>query len=97
MKRSFLVVAVLVVGVLVVFAAESATPQTEAASTTKPAGEQTATLLAPPAVVAAIPYKSETDYEMDPFQRDLIRRTKTTVTHILIVRSDGSTQVRPAQ
>lgn len=98
MKRFLpIVVMLLLAGALVVFAAETSTPGTEATGSAKPAGE--ATVMLPPAstVVAAIPYKSETEYEMDPFERDLIRRTKTTVTHVLLVRSDGSTQVRPAQ
>lgn len=98
MRRALPFVALaLVAGALVVFAAENAAPGTQAAEAGKPAGETGAVLPPAPVVVTAIPYKSETEYEMDPFERDLIRRTKTTVTHILLIRSDGTTQVRPAQ
>ncbi|MCD6351220.1 MAG: hypothetical protein J7M26_03775 [Armatimonadetes bacterium] len=45
-------------------------------------------------VVAAIPYKYETQYEQDPFEPDKLRRTHTTVTHVLLVRSDGTTFVK---
>lgn len=98
MKRALLFVALaLIAGAVVVFAAENAATGTQAAGTEKPAGETEAILPPAPVVVTAIPYKSETEYEMDPFERTLIRRTKTTVTHILLIRSDGTTQIRPAQ
>jgi|YNPNPStandDraft_1061719.scaffolds.fasta_scaffold71125_2 hypothetical protein len=53
--------------------------------------------LAEKPVVTAIPYKYETEYELDPFEPEKLRRTKTTVTHVLVVRADGTTSVKPAQ
>ena len=47
-------------------------------------------------VVTAVPYQYETEYEMDPFDRTVLRRTKTRVTHVLIIHADGSSQVKPA-
>jgi hypothetical protein len=54
------------------------------------------TLAPEPPAVAALPYKYETEYEVDPFDRTLLRRTKTTVTHIMVVRADGSTTIKAA-
>lgn len=65
----------------------------------KPATGAEAALQAPttPPVVAAIPYKYETEYEQDPFDSTKLRRTHTTVTHVLLIRSDGTTSVKPTQ
>lgn len=52
------------------------------------------TLLTEKPVVAAVPYKYETEYELDPFEPDKLRRTKTVVTHVVVVRSDGTTSVK---
>ena len=48
-------------------------------------------------VVAALPYRYETEYIQDPFEPDRIRRTRTEITHIVIVRADGSLEVKPAR
>ena len=54
-------------------------------------GEETVT---PPEsgnpVVAVIPYQSETEYEPDPFEPDRVRRAKTEVKRLLLVRADGT-------
>jgi len=47
-------------------------------------------------VVAAIAPVTETSYEMDPFNSDHIRSTKAEVKRVLVVRADGSQEVRPA-
>jgi len=47
-------------------------------------------------VVAAIPLVTETSYEMDPFNVDHIRSTKSEVKRVLVVRADGSQEIRPA-
>ena len=47
-------------------------------------------------VVAAIPLVTETSYEMDPFNVDHIRSTKAEVKRVLVVRADGSQEIRPA-
>lgn len=47
-------------------------------------------------VVAAVPLVTETEYEMDPFDVDHIRSTKSEVKRILVIRADGSQEVRPA-
>ena len=56
-----------------------------------PATEET---VKPPAnanpVVAVIPYQSETEYEPDPFEPDRLRRAKTEVKRLLLVRADGT-------
>lgn len=44
-------------------------------------------------VVAAEPYEYETEYEMDPFEPDKIRRTKTQVSRVVIIRADGTTEI----
>ncbi len=84
---------VLVVGAIMVYAADEAQPSPGKAAAEAEAG---VALPPPPPAVAVVPYKYETDYEMDPFERDKIRRTKTTVTHILLVNSDGTTVIKPA-
>lgn len=78
--------AVAVVAGVVVMAQEEAQPGTGPALVLP--GEQP--------VVAAIPYKYETEYELDPFEPDKLRRTRTIVTHVLVVRSDATTAVKPA-
>ncbi len=50
-----------------------------------------------PKVVAAFPYQSVTDYEQDPFEPARLRRTQTNVVRILIVKSDGSTEIKQVQ
>lgn len=68
----------------------------------KPAeGDEPATVTTTPLfpripVVAAIPLVTETSYEMDPFNVDHIRSTKAEVKRVLVVRADGSQEVRPA-
>ena len=44
-------------------------------------------------IVAAVPYKYETEYEQDPFEPDRLRRTRTVVTHVLVIRADGQVRV----
>jgi len=78
---------VAVVAAVVVLAQEQAEPAP--GPTLAVPGEQ-------PPVVAAMPYKYETEYDLDPFEPDKLRRTRTVVTHVLVVRSDGTTAVKPA-
>ncbi len=47
-------------------------------------------------VVAVIPYRSETEYEPDPFEPDRIRRTQTEVKDLILVRADGSIEHKRA-
>ncbi len=47
-------------------------------------------------VVAVIPYRSETEYEPDPFEPDRIRRTQTEVKELILVRADGSIEHKRA-
>lgn len=53
-------------------------------------------LTQPPAVVAAVPLQSRTDYEQDPFETTRLRRTQTTVQRLLLIRADGSMEVKDA-
>ena len=50
-----------------------------------------------PPVVAALPYRYETEYIQDPFEPDRIRRTRTEVTHVVLVHADGTVEVKPAR
>lgn len=58
-----------------------------------PAPEEPKYSLEKAPVVAAEPYEYETEYEMDPFEPDRIRRTTTEVTRLVIVRADGTTEI----
>jgi len=46
------------------------------------------------AVVACTPLQYFTENEEDPFNSERVRRTYTTVTSIVIVHEDGSTEVK---
>ncbi len=54
-------------------------------------------LLQRPEVVAAVPYQSRTEYEQDPFEPSRLRRTQTTVTKLVLIRSDGTTELKDPQ
>jgi len=47
-------------------------------------------------VVAAIAYQQETEYEPDPFEPDRVRRTRTEVKELIIVRADGTIERKRA-
>ena len=47
----------------------------------------------PPQVVTAIPYETETEYDMDPFERNRVRSTIQKVRRVILIRSDGSTEI----
>jgi len=47
-------------------------------------------------VVAVIAYQSETEYEPDPFEPDRLRRAKTEVKQLILVRADGTIQHKRA-
>ncbi len=51
----------------------------------------------PVTVVTAVPYEVETRYEMDPFETDHIRSTTSQLKTVLVVRSDGSTEIVKAK
>ena len=54
-------------------------------------------LLQRPQVVAAVPFQSRTDYEQDPFEPSRLRRTQTVVTKLVLIRSDGTMELREPQ
>jgi hypothetical protein len=54
-------------------------------------------LLQRPQVVAAVPFQSRTEYEQDPFEPTRLRRTQTTVTKLVLIRSDGTTELKDPQ
>ncbi|MCK4323674.1 MAG: hypothetical protein KAW89_04035 [Armatimonadetes bacterium] len=56
--------------------------------------EETAQIENP--VVAAIVYQQETEYEPDPFEPDRVRRTRTEVKELIIVRADGTIERKRA-
>ena len=45
-------------------------------------------------VVACAPYTYTTENDEDPFNADRIRRTRTTVTSVVVVHADGTAEVR---
>jgi len=47
-------------------------------------------------VVAAIAYQQETEYEPDPFEPDRVRRARTEVKELIIVRADGTIERKRA-
>lgn len=47
-------------------------------------------------VVGVIAYQQETEYEPDPFEPDRVRRTRTEVKELIIVRADGSIERKRA-
>ena len=64
-------------------------------------GGETATSAAQEAVtgnpvVAVIAYQSETEYEPDPFEPDRLRRAKTEVKQLILVRADGTIEHKRA-
>lgn len=54
-------------------------------------------LLQRPQVVAAVPFQSRTEYEQDPFEPSRLRRTQTVVTKLVLIRSDGTTELKDPQ
>ncbi len=65
-------------------------------------GEQapTAEVVSPPIrnpVVGVIAYQSETEYEPDPFEPDRLRRAKTEVKELILVRADGTIEHKQAR
>ncbi len=47
-------------------------------------------------VVAVVPYRSETEYEPDPFEPDRLRLSKTEVKELILVRADGTVEHKRA-
>ncbi len=47
-------------------------------------------------VVAVIPYQQETEYEPDPFEPDRVRRARTEVKELILVRADGTIERKRA-
>ncbi len=88
-------VGILLTGVLIgLFAGGRFTP---AAAQDAPAAAPAANVTAitqPSPVVSAVPFQSRTDYEQDPFDTARLRRTTTTVTRVVIVRADGSMELK---
>ncbi|MCE5218782.1 hypothetical protein LLH03_17350 [bacterium] len=82
------VVAVAIGVVLGMLLAPMLRPQTAFAQGVAPA----ASVLSP--VVATAPYAYTTENEQDPFNEDRIRRTRTTVTAVVLVHADGTTEIR---
>ena len=92
----YALIAVLSVALLAALAVYAIGEDKPVAGATATGGEGAKVLPPEASVVAAMPYKSETEYEQDPFDATKLKRTRTVVTHILIVRSDGSTMIKSA-
>lgn len=62
-----------------------------------PAAQPTVTLPTQPVpVVAAVPYQSRTEYEQDPFEPARLRRTTNTVMRVMLVKADGTLEIKEA-
>lgn len=48
-------------------------------------------------VVAAVPYQSRVDYEQDPFEPTRLKRTTETVTRVMLVKADGTVEIKEAK
>ncbi len=53
--------------------------------------------LEPAPVVAAVPYQTETKFDMDPFEPNRVRSTQTAVKTLVLIRSDGGTEIVKAK
>jgi uncharacterized protein YacL len=82
------VVAVAIGVVLGMLLAPMLMPQTAFAQGAVPAVTATSP------VVATAPYAYTTENEQDPFNEDRIRRTRTTVTAVVLVHADGTMEIR---
>jgi hypothetical protein len=51
----------------------------------------------PPQVVTAVPYETETRYDMDPFEQNRVRSTIQKVQRVILIRSDGTTEIVVAE
>lgn len=69
-----------------------------AAPATQPAAKaaDVTEVLKPAPVVSALAYQTQTEYEQDPFEPTRLRRTTATVTRVLVVRSDGTMEIKSA-
>lgn len=45
-------------------------------------------------VVAAVPYQSRMEYEQDPFEPARLKRTTETVVRVMLVKADGTVEVK---
>ncbi len=87
---AFLALALVVLGPVVVYLGLATPAHAQGGTTVVP--------LAPEGggknpVVSCIPSAYTTENEEDPFNQTQIRRTHTTVTSVLLVRADGTTEV----
>ncbi|MEN6301635.1 MAG: hypothetical protein ABFD96_02880 [Armatimonadia bacterium] len=48
-------------------------------------------------VVAAVPYQSRVEYEQDPFEPTRLKRTTETVTRVMLVKADGTVEIKEAK
>ena len=63
----------------------------------KPATPVIAAAAATNPVVAAFPFKYDTEYEPDPFETTRLRRARTEVTFTLLVHADGTQEIKPCK
>ena len=47
-------------------------------------------------VVAALPYRSETEYDPDPFEPERMRSSQTEIKELVLVRADGTIEHKRA-
>lgn len=85
---------------LVGYAPAALAQDNDAKPADKPADDQpspaVAALLKVQPVVAAVPLATRTDYEQDPFEPTRLRRTESTTLRVLLIRADGTTEVKSA-
>ncbi len=90
-----IVVLVVLIGGISIWYAQAENSDNSAASPAAASGSQEAAPVANP-IIAVIPYRQETEYEPDPFEPDRVRRTRTEVKELIIVRADGTIEHKRA-
>jgi hypothetical protein len=63
----------------------------------KPTTPAVATTAAANPIVAAFPYRYDTEYEPDPFETTRLRRARTEVSYTLLVHADGTQEIKPCK
>jgi hypothetical protein len=95
MRRSLLVYTIGILALGAAFAAGLLLMR-PAAAEDKDKAITAAALGTPSPVVAAFPARYETEFEPDPFDQTRVRRSRTAVNDVVIVRADGTQEVRAA-
>lgn len=94
MTRPIVVLAVAVAGLAILTLVGFSVVRPALADGAKPTATTATAIPAVSPVVAAFAYRTDTEYEPDPFETTRLRRSRTTVTHVLLVRADGTQEIK---